>query len=274
MVVPTPIGNLEDITLRALRELREAPVILAEDTRRTRQLLAHYDISNRLVSYHRHNERARIELALEMLAEHDVALVTDAGMPAISDPGFELIAAAVAAGVEVDTLPGPSAVTTSVAAAGMKAPGFLFGGFLPRRRGERRSYLHGLRDLPFLLVFYEAPSRLVAALEDVLAELGERQVAVCRELSKLHQEIARGPASRVLDRYRTQGARGECTLVIAPGAEPLDRTADALLELRRRRAAGEDRRAAISAVGAEYGVGRNILYRAWLASDETTADDG
>lgn len=264
-VVPTPIGNLEDITLRALRILRDVPLILAEDTRHTRKLLSHYDIATRQLSYHQHNKSSQLERALTALAEGDVALVSDSGMPSVADPGFELIAAARDAGFEVDVLPGPSAVITGVVAAALPAPGFLFAGFLPRRARERRARLEEIADVPYSLVLYEAPHRLLETLRDIEAVLGDRTVVAARELSKVHQEIVRGSASALIQRFEQTAPRGEFTLVvegIAP--ERVDRTDEAMDDLRRRYLAGDDRRAALDAVAATYGVSRNQLYRLWL----------
>lgn len=265
-VVPTPIGNLEDITVRALRVLREVHLVLAEDTRHTRKLLTHYEISNRLLSYHQHNKLTRLEEILGILRQHDVALVSNAGMPAIADPGFELIAAAIEQGIEIDVLPGASAVLAAVVAAAIPAPGFVFGSFLPRRQGARRRYLAEMSGLPFTLVYYEAPHRLEDALRDILAVLGDRVMVLARELTKMHQEIARGTAGSLLAKFAGETVRGECTLVIA-GAEPaslLDALAAARQDLERRQRCGEDRRNALAAVAVAYPVGKNALYRMWL----------
>lgn len=264
-VVPTPIGNLEDITLRALRVLGEVPLILAEDTRHTRKLLTRYDIKTRLVSYHQHNKRARLASALEALTTGDVALVSSAGMPAVSDPGFELIEAAVAAGVAVDVLPGPSAVVTAVVAAALPAPGFLFLGFLPRSSRERRLRLEQVRALPYSLVLYEAPHRLEGTLQDLLSALGDRLMVAARELSKLHQETVRGSVSDLAARYQHETPRGEFTLVVA-GAEPepVDHLDEARAELRRRSEDGQEARSAVAEVAKAYGLPRNVVYRLWL----------
>lgn len=269
-VVPTPIGNLEDITLRALRVLRGVDLVLAEDTRHTRTLLTHYGISCRLLSYHQHNKVERLDEAIATLQHGDVALVSNAGMPAIADPGFELILAAVTVGIEIDVLPGPSAVITAVVGAALPSTSFLFDGFLPRRRGDRLRRLHELRDLRFSLVFYEAPHRLTAALRDIREELGDRNMVVARELTKVHQEYARGTAGSLLENYEKLKVRGECTLVIG-GAEPpamSDVLVAAGAELRRRKDGGEDRRTAVGAVAHEYLVGRNDLYRLWLGLEK------
>lgn len=264
-VVPTPIGNLEDITLRALRVLREVSLILAEDTRHTRKLLSHYTITTPLLSYHQHNKRVRLPDVLQTLVDGDVALVSSAGMPAVSDPGFELIEAAIAAGVAVDVLPGASAVITAVVAAALPAPGFLFAGFLPRKAGDRRQRLAEIASTPYSLVFYEAPHRLLATLADVAAVLGDRRMVAARELTKIHQEVIRGTVSELQERFRHQPPRGEFTLVVAGAApEALDRSAEARDALRQRYLDGEDARRAVGAVATTYGLSRNEAYRLWL----------
>jgi 16S rRNA (cytidine1402-2'-O)-methyltransferase len=264
-VVPTPIGNLDDITLRAIRTLREVPLILAEDTRHTRKLLTHYGIDTPLLSYHQHNKVTRLDRALQELRMGDVALVSDSGMPSIADPGFELIAAAIAEGQPVDVLPGPSAVITAVTAAAIPAPGFLFAGFLPRRAAVRRSRLRSLAALEYALVFYEAPHRLLAALQDMRAELGDRAMVAARELTKFHQELVRGTVGEVERHFVEHEPRGELTLVVSGALEQTrDATTDALKALRARHAAGEDRRTAVAAVVAETGISRNEAYQLWL----------
>jgi 16S rRNA (cytidine1402-2'-O)-methyltransferase len=265
IVVPTPIGNLEDITLRALRALREVPLILAEDTRHTRKLLSRYEITTRLMSYHQHNKRARLVIALEALETHDVALVTSAGMPAVSDPGFELIEATYQAGIDVDVLPGPSAAITAVVAAAVPAQGFLFMGFLPRRPGDRRRRLTEVSSLQYSLVLFEAPHRLLSLLHDLQSELGDRPVVIARELTKLHQEVLRSAVSEAIQRYSTEEPRGEFTLVVAPpGPSAGVPAAEALDELRARHSRGEDARTAVGEVARKYGVSRNEAYRMWL----------
>lgn len=272
-VVPTPIGNLEDITVRALRVLREVSLVLAEDTRHTRKLLTHYSISVPLRSYHQHNKLAALHSIMETLQQGDVALVSDAGMPAIADPGFELIRAARESGVNVDVLPGASAVATAVVAAALPATGFLFVGFLPRRSGERRALLRDLSYLPYTLVAYESPHRLLQALADVGQVLAAREVVVARELTKVHQEVTRGTAEELIARFQREVPRGEITLLIAGAADTEeDRTAEAMVELQRRARAGEDRRGAIDAVMLAYGISRNDAYRLWLKAGGIESD--
>jgi 16S rRNA (cytidine1402-2'-O)-methyltransferase len=268
-VVPTPIGNLEDITLRALRVLREVSLILAEDTRHTRKLLQHHGITGRLLSYHQHTKQTRLGAALQALETGDVALVTDAGMPSVSDPGFELIRAARERGFEVDVLPGPSAVLTAVAAAAMPGPGFLFLGFLPRKSGERRRRLSQVAGLPYALVVFEAPHRLEEVVQDMARVMGERPVAMCRELSKIHQEVWQGTLRGLEERVAGEGVRGEITLVVG-GSDREGEVAEeaARDEMRRRRRAGEPARIAIAGVTATYGLTRNDAYRLWLEVGE------
>lgn len=265
MVVPTPIGNLEDMTLRALRELREVSLILAEDTRHTRKLLSHFGIKTPMLSYHQHNKRLRLAGALAALADGDVALVSDAGMPSIADPGFELIRAAIDADVRVEVLPGPSAVISAVVAAAVPAPGFVFLGFLSRRSSERRAALTTVMQLPYALVLYEAPHRLAPTLADMQTVLGNRDVVVVREMSKIHEEVVRGTTAELGERYAAEPPRGEITLVVAPPApqkldlEPMIR--EQLLALRSH---GESARSAVSAVTRSLHVPRNDVYRLWL----------
>jgi 16S rRNA (cytidine1402-2'-O)-methyltransferase len=217
-VVGTPIGNLEDITLRALRVLKEADVIACEDTRQTQKLLTHYAITTRTVSYHEHNEIERAaELVEQMQQGASVALVTDAGMPAVSDPGYRLISRAIENGLEVVPVPGPSAFLAALVASGFPTDSFCFRGFFPAKTGERRTMLQEIRNLSATLIFYEAPHRLIAALQDVVEILGaERHIVVARELTKLHEEFSRGTAANVLKNFQQRDAiKGEITLLIA-----------------------------------------------------------
>ncbi|MGH2448474.1 MAG: 16S rRNA (cytidine(1402)-2'-O)-methyltransferase [Chloroflexota bacterium] len=265
IVVPTPIGNLEDITLRALRVLRESPLILAEDTRHTRQLLRHFEIEGKLLSYHQHNKRERLGTVLRRLEETDVALVSNAGMPVVADPGFELVSAAIEAGIEVEVLPGASAVITAVVAAALPAPGFVFAGFLPRKSGDRRKRLGELAALPYSLVFYEAPHRLTELLEDIEAVLGDRSLVMARELTKLHEEVLRTTVSGLRARYREEEPRGEVTLVVAgANPEPEDRRSEARDALRERALAGEGARTSVDEVSARFGMPRNEVYELWV----------
>jgi len=276
-IVGTPIGNLEDLTIRASRVLGQVDLVAAEDTRVTRRLLNHLGIKVRTASYHRHNWERRIPELLAALESGDVALVTDAGMPGVSDPGSELVARAAAMGFTVDVAPGPSAVTTAVALSGLvpakgDADSFFFMGFLPRKGKERRARLEQTRSLGEILVIFEAPHRVKAALKDLLSILGDREITVCREMTKLHQEVFRGTLSEALGHFTEP--RGEFVLVVA-GAEPVsgdpsgsveDRREEAKQSLAELKAAGTNSRDAIALVGQETGLPRNVLYRLWLES--------
>lgn len=227
-VVATPIGNLEDVTLRALRVLREADVVLAEDTRRTRILLDHHGIVARPRSLHAHNEAARTgEVLAALRGGRDVALVSDAGTPLVSDPGARVVEAALAEGHAVSPVPGPSAVLAALTVSGLGGGGFSFLGFLPRRGGERAALLARQRDAALSLVLFESPHRLAATLRALREALGDRRACVARELTKLHEEVARGTLSELAERF-AGGARGEITIVVAgeaaaaAGASALD----------------------------------------------------
>jgi 16S rRNA (cytidine1402-2'-O)-methyltransferase len=237
-VVATPIGNLEDVTLRALRVLREVELMLAEDTRRTRTLLTHHDVRTRPRSLHAHNEAQRSREVLEALASgSSVALVSDAGTPLVSDPGERLLAVVIAAGHPVVPVPGPSAVLSALVASGLPTAPFLFLGFLPRRRGEQEALLARIRDRAETLVLFESPRRLAATLRRLLDALGDRPACVARELTKLHEEVARGSLQELAERFG-EGTRGEVTLVIggAPEEPALD---EAALDSRIRLLVGE-----------------------------------
>lgn len=218
--VPTPLGNLEDITLRALHTLRQVSLIATEDTRTTGRLLKHFDIDCPMLSYHEHSGPARLERVLGALAQGDVALVSEAGTPLLSDPGYRLLQAALERGFEVVALPGPSAITTALSASGLPTDRFLFAGFLPRKASERRRTLAEVSAQPATLVFFEAPHRVRAALAD-MAEIfgGERAIAVCRELTKLHEEIWRGALAQAAQEWTDREPRGEFTLVVAGAKE-------------------------------------------------------
>ncbi len=220
-LVPTPLGNLEDITLRALRTLKEVSLIATEDTRTTGRLLKHFEISRPLVSYFEHNKLARLERVLDELASGDVALVSEAGTPLLSDPGHELVQAAIERGFQVVSLPGPSAITAALPASGLSTDRFLFLGFLPRKAGARRRFLEEVKAQPATLVIFETPHRLLAALADMVDILGgNRNIALCRELTKLHEEIWRGTLTASLQAWRQREPRGEFTLVVSGAAPP------------------------------------------------------
>ncbi len=258
IVCPTPIGNLEDITLRVLAALREATVVACEDTRRTRVLLDRYGVSARLVSYHEHNEQERsVELVARMREGAVVALVSDAGMPLVSDPGFVLVRACVAAGLAVEVLPGPSAAVAALVASALPAQRWRFAGFLPRKRSE----LIEAFDSPETLVAFESPRRVASSLAVLAATDPERPVAVCRELTKIHEEVVRGTAGELAERYRDDPPKGEVALVV--GAAP-DRAGDlgpALHAVRRLIDAGAKPRPAAAVVAELTGHSANALYR-------------
>jgi 16S rRNA (cytidine1402-2'-O)-methyltransferase len=262
IVCPTPIGNLEDITLRALAALREADIVACEDTRRTRVLLDRYGVSATLVSYHEHNERERAaELVRRMRAGAVVALVSDAGMPLVSDPGFVLVQACIAAGLAVEVLPGPSAALAALVASGLPAERWRFAGFLPRKREE----LERAFSEPETLVAFESPRRVASSLE-VLARLDpERSVAVCRELTKLHEEVVRGSAGELAERYRAKPPRGEVVLVVGPAPPRRPEAAEGLAAVRRLVEAGAKPRVAAAVVAELTGSSANALYRALTA---------
>jgi 16S rRNA (cytidine1402-2'-O)-methyltransferase len=259
IVCPTPIGNLEDVTLRVLAALREADIVACEDTRRTRQLLDRYGVSGTLISYHEHNESQRAaELVPRMRAGSVVALVSDAGMPLVSDPGYVLVRACVAAGLAVEVLPGPSAALAALVASALPADHWRFAGFLPRKRGELVAAL----SAPETVVAFESPRRVGATLA-TLAELDpKRPVAVCRELTKLHEEVVRGSAEELAARYEGQPPKGEVVLVIGaarPAAADLSGPVDAV---RRLVHAGAKPRSAAAVVAELTGTRPNELYRA------------
>jgi len=217
-IVATPIGNLEDISARAIRILKEVDMIAAEDTRRTAKLLNHFEITTPTTSYYEHNELNKVDKIIAMLNKGDVALVSDAGTPGMNDPGYLLVRAALDEGYNVSPIPGPSAPVAALVASGLPTDRFLYLGYLPRKSGERRSNLLEVADLPYTLVYLEAPHRISNSLEDIENVLGNRRIAVCEELTKMYESIFRGRVSEALDHFAAQTARGEFTLVIA-GAE-------------------------------------------------------
>ncbi len=211
-LVATPIGNLEDISLRALRLLREVKLIAAEDTRKTRRLLNAYDIKTPLTSYHEHSSRTKLRYLLDYLDKEDLALVSEAGMPGLSDPGYDLVAAAIERGIFVAAVPGASAVITALVVSGLPTDQFVYVGFLPRRKGQRQRLLNSMVDEPRTIVAFEAPHRLQAALSDIEEILGNRRLSICREITKFHEEIFRGRVSEGREHFAEP--RGEFTLVI------------------------------------------------------------
>jgi 16S rRNA (cytidine1402-2'-O)-methyltransferase len=266
-VVATPIGNLEDISLRALRVLREVKLIAAEDTRKTRRLLMAYSIKTPMTSYYEHNKMTKLDYILECLKAGDVALVSEAGMPGISDPGYELIVAAGQRGITVVPVPGPSAIITALAVSGLPTDRFTYIGFLPHRAHARRRILEALAGETGTVLALESPHRLLAALNDVLLTLGDRRIAVCRELTKLHEEVFRGTVSGAIAHFTEP--RGEFTLVIAgkraEGKPEL--TGDVLRQLHRMCLSGVRAKEAVALVSGETGLSRKELYQAWLGLD-------
>lgn len=214
-LVATPIGNLEDISERAQRILKQVSLIAAEDTRHTGKLLEHFQIHNSLTSYHEHNKLGKLNTILAALAEGDVALVSDAGTPGLNDPGLELIQAALAAGYPVSPVPGPSAPVAALVSSGLPTDSFLYLGYLPRKAAQRHRLLLETANLPYTLIFLETPHRLLEALSDLESTLGDRPMCAARELTKLHEEIYRGSISQVRAHYQEQSPRGEFTLVVA-----------------------------------------------------------
>jgi 16S rRNA (cytidine1402-2'-O)-methyltransferase len=269
-IVATPIGNLEDITQRALRVLREVDLVACEDTRHTQRLLNHFGIKTRTISYHEHNERERAEELCGLLASgKNIALVSDAGTPLVSDPGFRIVNAASERGFSVVAIPGAAAFVTALVASGMPADQFLFAGFLPARTNARRAKLETLREIPATLIFYEAPHRLAATLKDAVAVLGNRPAVVARELTKLHEEIVRGNLIDLTKRFSEQQlVRGEIVLIV--GAEAIvsseteiaevspQRLSERVRELEREGASAKD---ALKRAAREFGLKRAEAYR-------------
>jgi len=271
-LVATPIGNLEDITLRAVRTLKEVDLIACEDTRQTQKLLNHYGIATRTISYHEHNEMTRAaELVKEMQEGASIALVTDAGMPGISDPGFRLISLAIRHHLPVVPIPGASAFLAALVASGLPTDSFRFSGFLPAKRGERRAVLEAIRNSPRTQVFYEAPHRIVEALSDVVEVLGnDRHVVIAREVTKLHEEFLRGRASEVLETLKSRdGVKGEITLLIGKpeGVDARVGTGDPARPGVRQRVEqimaeeNVEEKAALKKVAKERGISKSEAYR-------------
>ncbi len=263
-VVATPIGNLEDISLRALRTLREVKLIAAEDTRKTKRLLITYNIKTPVTSYHEHNKWTKLDYILSRLEEGDVALVSEAGMPGISDPGYELIVAANQRGIPVAPVPGPSVVITALIVSGLPTDRFICIGFLPRKAGNRRRLLESVANESGTIIALETPHRLLAAFNDILLVLGDRRVAVCRELTKIHEEVFRGKISQAIEHFTEP--RGEFTLVIE-GKREKDKpqlTEDTERQLHYMRQSGVTAKEAIAKMAGDTGLSRKELYRAWL----------
>ncbi len=263
-IVATPIGNLEDISLRALRVLREVKLIAAEDTRKTKKLLNAYDIRTPMTSYYEHNKMTKLDFILQSITEGDVALVSEAGTPGLSDPGYELVVAAGERGIQVVPVPGASAIVTALSVSGLATDRFTYLGFLPRKAGGRQKVLKSVENNPGTLIVLEAPHRLAATLKDVLSILGDRRIAVCRELTKVHEEVFRGTVSTAIDHFTEP--KGEFTLVIGgrTGADEPELTEEIEKQLLDMRASGFTAREAVAKTAAETGLSRKELYRAWL----------
>lgn len=268
-IVGTPIGNLEDLSLRAARILGEVGLVAAEDTRVTRRLLNHLGIRVPSISYHQHNWRTRIPQIIKSLEEEDVALVSDAGMPVVSDPGSELVSHAALAGFPVEVVPGPSALTAALAVSGFSGDAFTFLGFLPPRRRDRRQRLKSVSKSPMTLVLFEAPHRVKALLADILEELGDRQISLCRELTKFHEEVFRGTVSQAL--AQSQEPRGEYVVIIQGATEEetndevsnevLKQAAEQLTRLKSDRMRAKD---AVAEVSQTMGLQKNVVYQMWV----------
>ena len=268
-LVATPIGNLADITHRAIDVLNNVALIACEDTRHTRKLLQHYGISTKTTSYHEHNEQERARQLMELLRDgKDVAVVSDAGTPSISDPGFRLVRAAIENDVKVVPVPGPSALISALIAAGLPTDEFFFGGFLPARSNARRSRLSELRSVPGTLVFYEAPHRLAETLKDANEILGEREAVVARELTKIHEELKRGRLSKLAEYYSREEVRGEIVLLIDRNV--LETTVKTDVQnisslVDQLESGGLDHRAALKKAARELGLSRAEAYRRLVA---------
>ena len=268
-LVATPIGNLEDITLRAIRILKEADIIACENTRQTQKLLHHYGIRKEMVSYHEHNELTRSpELAIELEQGAKIALVSDAGTPGISDPGHRLVTLCLRHHIPVVPIPGPSALVAALAASGLPSEEFLFIGFLPPRAGARRKALDALKAESRTLIFYEAPHRVVETLADATEILGPRPAVIAREVTKIHEEFLRGPLAELLESARKRAPRGEITLLIGPG-DPQAQKVELSVSLKERveqleAEGGIDRKAALKQAARERGLGKREAYKQLL----------
>lgn len=265
---PTPIGNLEDMTFRSIRMLKEAAVIAAEDTRHTRKLLSHFDIHTPLISYHEHNKAERgPELVNRLLAGEDIALVSDAGMPGISDPGSDLVRLAVQANAGVTALPGPNAALAALVCSGLDTTAFTFIGFLPKTKKKRREMIDSLTSHPYTLLFYESPHRITDTIEELYKAFGDRPAAAGREISKVYEEFVRGTLSSIQKHFTEKQPRGEFTLVVAGAAgmtaemehaEPETSPAEAVAELI---ASGMDKKQAIKKVALDRGLSKRDVYQ-------------
>ncbi len=273
-IVASPIGNLEDITLRALRVLKEVDLIAAEDTRHTKKLLAHYGIATPLTSYHQHNENAKSASLVQRLSSGcRLALISDAGTPIVSDPGFRLVQGALHAGIPVVPIPGPSALTAVLSASGLPTERFVFEGFLPARKSQRRKRLRELREEPRTLVFFEVPHRVEESLQDLLEVLGEREMVLGREMTKLHEEFIRGSVSELVVQTKTKEWRGEMTLVVEgkrDGNKDSERNSDRDLksEIKKLRKEGMRVKEIAEILGERFSLSKREVYRMVLEGGE------
>jgi 16S rRNA (cytidine1402-2'-O)-methyltransferase len=263
-VVATPIGNLEDISQRAIRILKEVKLIAAEDTRKTRKLLTAYAIKTPTTSYHEHNKLTKLEYIINRLAQDDVALVSDAGMPGISDPGYELISAISAQNIPIIPIPGPSALLSALVISGLPTDRFLYLGFLPHKSGERKKFLELEAKVEATLVFFESPHRVCASLQDMLQIIGDRRIAVCRELTKIHEEVFRGTLTQAIEHFTEP--RGEFTMVVEGCAKKqaeftLD---DIKAQLKTMKRSGLTAKEATTQLSSSSGLSRKELYQTWL----------
>lgn len=266
-LVPTPIGNMEDISFRVLKLLESVSLIAAEDTRVTGALLKHFEIRNRLISFHEHNAQARIPELLEVLAQgQDLAQVSDAGLPSISDPGHDLVKAALEQGYKVVPIPGPSAGITALIASGLAPQPHIFYGFLPRKAGQQQAFLESKRHYPETQIFYESPYRLAATLEKILAVYGNRQLVLVRELTKIYEEFRRGSVQEVLDSLLTEPVKGECLLIVEgyqEEAQPAQSLETVLEVLKERVSQGQRLKTASQELAKETGLKAKELYQAY-----------
>jgi len=273
-VCATPIGNLGDITLRVLDTLREVDLIAAEDTRHSRKLLQHYQINTHMISYHEHNEKKKsLELVEKLKCGQAIALISDAGLPGISDPGTEVIRLCIAENIPVDVLPGPNAALTALVLSGMPTEHFAFQGFLPSSSGARKRSLEQLAKLPQTQIFYEAPHRLVATLQGMSEYFGDRPAAVVRELTKLHQEVHRGTTLELLAAFEKSEPRGECCIILAPyvPVKAVGGPEEWCSEVKERIAQGLSKKEAMKEVAKRYGVRKSEVYQALLGEKVTDA---
>jgi len=273
-VCATPIGNLGDITLRVLDTLREVDLIAAEDTRHSRKLLQHYQINTRMISYHEHNEKKKsLELVEKLKCGQAIALISDAGLPGISDPGTEVIRLCLAENIPVDVLPGPNAALTALVLSGMPTEHFAFQGFLPSSTGARKRSLEQLANLPQTQIFYEAPHRLVETLQGMSEYFGDRPAAVVRELTKLHQQVHRGTTLELKEAFEKSEPRGECCIILAPyvPVKPVGGPEQWCSEVKERVAQGLSKKEAMKEVAKLYGIRKSEVYQALL---DAMAKDG